>query len=192
MPPKARISGEMITDAAFEIVRTKGNEHLNARAIAESLSCSTQPILYYFHTVEEIRQAVFEKARRAFLDILFQDAEHTEVGFLKFCLRIVRFASREPFLFQFLFQCPSAGQMNLMEFLDSSDIGSFLSGISEETGISEEDLADIMLRMIAASHGLAGMTANGQMEYDAKLVRQILTGIWTDATAAFEEPDEPV
>ncbi len=189
MPPKARISGPMIVDAAYALVRGDGNEHLNVRAVAGALSCSTQPILYYFHSIEEIRQAVFVKAREEFLSFCFQE-EHTEVGFIRFCSRIVRFAAKEKNLFRLLFQCPQAGTMELDGLLDSDEIAAFLSGISEETGISEEDLAEIVIRMISAAHGLASMAANGQMEYDAKLIRQILAGLWSDAAAAFEDAEE--
>ena len=190
MPPKARISGPMIVDAAYALVRENGNEHLNVRAIAGALSCSTQPILYYFHSIEEIRQAVFLRAREEFLGSLFQEEEHTEIGLIRFCSRIVRFAAKEKHLFRMLFQCPQAGSMELDALLDSEEIALFLSGISDETGISEEDLAEIILRLISAAHGLASMTANGQMQYDGKLVRRILSGIWEDAAASFEDAEE--
>ena len=46
MPPRAKISKEMVTDASVEIIRKYGHESLNVRAIAEYLNCSTQPVLY--------------------------------------------------------------------------------------------------------------------------------------------------
>ena len=48
MPPKTRITKEMIINAGFEIVRFDGVEALNARNIASKLSCSTQPVMYCF------------------------------------------------------------------------------------------------------------------------------------------------
>ena len=62
MPPKAKITKEMIEDTAFEIVRKEGADKVTARSISEQLSCSTQPVLYYFSTVEEIKKAVYKKA----------------------------------------------------------------------------------------------------------------------------------
>lgn len=46
MPPKAKITKEMIVDAGVELVRESGIEHVNARAVAERLGCSTQPVMY--------------------------------------------------------------------------------------------------------------------------------------------------
>ena len=52
MPPKVRVTKEMVENASFEIIKRSGHESLSARAIAEYLGCSTQPVLYNFKTVE--------------------------------------------------------------------------------------------------------------------------------------------
>ena len=62
MPPKARITKEMILDAAIEVIRENGHENLNVRTIAQRLGCSTQPVLYSFKTVDEIREAAYQAA----------------------------------------------------------------------------------------------------------------------------------
>ena len=62
MPPKVKITKKMIEDASFEVIRRKGHENLNARTISEYLGCSTQPVLYSFKTVDEIREAAYEIA----------------------------------------------------------------------------------------------------------------------------------
>ena len=58
MPPKVKITKKMVADASFEVVRANGHENLNARTISEYLGCSTQPVLYTFKTVDEIREAI--------------------------------------------------------------------------------------------------------------------------------------
>lgn len=62
MPPKARISKEMIVEEAFQIARTEGADKITARSISQRLKCSTQPVPYYFKTVEEIKAAVYEQS----------------------------------------------------------------------------------------------------------------------------------
>ena len=54
MPPKAKVTREMILDAAFDLVRSEGQGALNVRALARRLVCSTQPILYNFATMEAL------------------------------------------------------------------------------------------------------------------------------------------
>ena len=59
MPPKVKITKKMVEDASIEVIRKHGHENLNARTIAEYLGCSTQPVLYSFKTVDEIREAAY-------------------------------------------------------------------------------------------------------------------------------------
>ena len=61
MPPKAKITKDMVIDAAFEVVRKTGAENINARTVSEKLNCSTQPVMYHFATIEELKKAAYEK-----------------------------------------------------------------------------------------------------------------------------------
>ena len=59
MPPRTKITKDMIINAAFEIIRDDGADMINARKIAEKLKCSTQPVLYQFKSMEKIKNAVY-------------------------------------------------------------------------------------------------------------------------------------
>ena len=56
MPAKAKVTKEMIIDAAFAIAREAGVENINARTVSERLHCSTQPVMYHFATMEELKR----------------------------------------------------------------------------------------------------------------------------------------
>ena len=62
MPPKVKITKEMVLNAAFEITRADGIEAINAKNVAAYLKCSTQPVMYNFATIEELKLAVFDQA----------------------------------------------------------------------------------------------------------------------------------
>ena len=53
VPPKAKVTKDMIIDAAFEVARESGVENINARTVAKKLNCSTQPVMYHFETIEK-------------------------------------------------------------------------------------------------------------------------------------------
>ena len=59
MPPKPKVTRNQIVAAAFELVRTQGHESLNVRTLAKALGCSTQPLLYWFDSMEEIRRETY-------------------------------------------------------------------------------------------------------------------------------------
>ena len=58
MPPKVKISKENIIAAAINLIRSEGTEAVNARTLAASLNCSTQPIFSNFATMEELQKEV--------------------------------------------------------------------------------------------------------------------------------------
>ncbi|MFB5520185.1 TetR/AcrR family transcriptional regulator [Enterococcus casseliflavus] len=62
--PKQRITKEMVVDAAFEIARKGGMEHMIVKNIAEKLGCSVQPIYSYCTNMEGLRTEVEQKARQ--------------------------------------------------------------------------------------------------------------------------------
>ena len=62
MPPKVKVTKEMVLNAAFEITRAEGIEAVNAKNVAAYLKCSTQPVMYNFATIEELKLAVFDQA----------------------------------------------------------------------------------------------------------------------------------
>ena len=62
MPAKAKVTKEMIVDAAFAIAREAGVENINARTVSKRLHCSTQPVMYHFATMEELKRTVYAKA----------------------------------------------------------------------------------------------------------------------------------
>lgn len=43
MPAIAKVTKEMIIDAAFETIKEMGAENINARTVSQKLGCSTQP-----------------------------------------------------------------------------------------------------------------------------------------------------
>lgn len=61
MPPKPKITKDMVIAAAFEVVRKAGAENINARTVSEILNCSTQPVMYHFATIEELKKVLVRK-----------------------------------------------------------------------------------------------------------------------------------
>ena len=108
MPPKVKITKKMVADASFEVIRANGHENLNARTISEYLGCSTQPVLYSFKTVGEIREAAYEIAD-GYHTMFIMPKDTDENPMLALGLNYVRFGQEEKNLFRFLFQTDKFG-----------------------------------------------------------------------------------
>ena len=56
MPPKAKITREMILNTVMDITRETGFETVNARSIAGKLHCSTRPLFTCYENMDELKQ----------------------------------------------------------------------------------------------------------------------------------------
>ena len=94
MPPKQHYTKEDILDAAFTLVQEEGLPGLSVRRIAERLGCSTAPVYTYCRDMEEVREAVMEKALRLLMD--FTDRSYTDDVFLNVGVGLLAYARENP------------------------------------------------------------------------------------------------
>ena len=188
MPPKARITKDMVADAAMEVIREKGYENLNARAVAEKLSCSTQPVLYSFATMEELKRAAYARADGFHTAYLLNTPPECD-PVLGIGLNYIRFAVEEPRLFRFLFQSGYVTENNLGEMIDSEELAPVITAMQEgarQDGceMTEKQVKDVFLTVALFAHGYASIIANNHLEYDEKLIAQHLERCWNGAVFA--------
>ena len=69
MPRKESITIEQILDTAFAMTREEGYASVTARKVAARAGCSTQPIFRVYKNMEELWDAVYDKAAVFFQDI---------------------------------------------------------------------------------------------------------------------------
>lgn len=103
MPPKIKITKENIIDAAFEIARKEGADKNTARHLAQQMKCSTQPVLYQFASVDEIRREVYQKVDDYHSKYIMNIEDDHGNPLLSIGMNYIRFAMEESNLFQFLF-----------------------------------------------------------------------------------------
>lgn len=183
MPPKVRITKKMVEDASFDVVRLKGHENLNARMIAEHLGCSTQPILYNFKTMDEIREAAYAIAD-AYHTQYIMPKETDENPMLALGLNYVRFGHEEKNLFRFLFQTDKFGGMNVDGLMQDPNLSGILDVMAGGLGCGTEEARDMFLTFFCVAHGLASLLANNSMEYDEGQSRKMLENVFYGMIAA--------
>lgn len=187
MPPKVKITPEMVIEAGFEIVRETGIESLNARNIAKRLNCSTQPVLYSFKTVEEIKRAVYERVDVFHTEYLMNIRDDDIM--LGIGLNYIRFAINEPNLFRFLFQSGYAKEHSLLEMIDSDELKPVIAAMGQAMETTEEKTKEIFLTIAMFAHGYASIIANNSLEFDEKLATQHLTNAYRGAVLAAKEEE---
>lgn len=187
MPPKARISKEMIIEEAFQIARTEGTERITARSVSERLMCSTQPVLYYFSTVEEIKAAVCQRANDYHTRWLM-DGEHDYGSpMLNIGMNYIRFAVEERNLFHLLFQSNEFSGTGLPDLLRSEELEPIVQVLRREAGVTAAEAKEIFTSIFVYVHGYASMFANNEMVYDEKLLVKSLTKVFYGVVYAARE-----
>ena len=183
MPPKVKITKEMVEDASFEVIRTKGHENLNARTIAEYLGCSTQPVLYTFKTVDEIREAAYALADSFHTEFIMP--KETDMNpMLALGLNYVRFGYEEKNLFRFLFQTDKFGGKDIGALMNDPGLSGILEVIAGGLKVDLEQAREMFLTFFCVAHGIASLLANNSMEYDEEQIRKMLENVFFGMAAS--------
>lgn len=183
MPPKPKITKEMVIDAAFDVVRETGWENINARTVAKKLRCSTQPIMYHFATIEELKKAAYLKADRYHSEYLM-NIESPQGAMLGIGLNYIRFALEEPQLFRFLFQSNFFAGTTLLEMIDAEELAPVLLAMQGAVGGSIEQVKEIFMTVFLFAHGYASIIANNSLKYDEKIIKSQLEMAYRGAKLA--------
>ena len=191
MPPKAKITKDMVIDAAFEIARTTGAENINARIVSEKLNCSTQPVMYHFSTIEELKKAAYEKSDHYHSEYLMNITNPQENVMLGIGLNYIRFAIEEPYLFRFIFQSGFAVENSLLEMIDSEELTPIISVMQKAMDMSIEQTKEIFITLALFVHGYASIITNNSLEYDEELIKMHLNRVYTGAILAAQEETPP-
>lgn len=187
MPAKAKVTKEMIIDAAFETARAEGVENVNARIVSQRLGCSTQPVMYHFATIEELKRAAYQKAGDYHTQYLMNIPETREDVMLGIGLNYIRFAVEEPNLFRFLFQSGFAVENSLLEMIDSEDLTPVISVMREAMNMSLQQTKEVFVTLALFVHGYASIIANNSLEYDEGLIATHLERVYKGSILAMRE-----
>ena len=190
VPPKTRITKDMIIDAAMDVAKRRGYENINARTVSERLQCSTQPVMYHFSTIDAMKRAAYALVDHLHSEKLMMIPPGQDPA-LGIGLNYIRFAVEEPQLFRFLFQSGYAEENNFLEMVDSEELIPVLTAMQEGAGLSMQKTRNVFITVALFAHGYASIIANNHLEFDEKLIAQHLERTWNGAVLAAVQEGNP-
>lgn len=168
-----KIKREDIVNSAFEIVKEKGMEGLNARDIAKKLNCSIQPIFYQFKTMEELKQAISKKIYEVYKKYLLS-GENTNTPYKSMGISYVKFAKDYPKLFKILFMQKT--EMNSTNFIQIDNLGDKVIQTGQKyTGLTSKKQKNFHLKVWIFTHGIASLIATGTLSLTDEEIDKIIT-----------------
>lgn len=179
MPPKSRISRQMIVDGGISVLRRVGILHLNVRAVAAELKCSTQPVMYHFATMEELKDEIYRQVDEYHTKYIMDvDFEHSSNPCIDISNNYIRFAVQEPHLFRFLFQTDRFANANLMDLVQSDSLAPVFESMAQMVQLTTEQAKTVFSATFLAVHGMASLLANNSMDYNEEFCSTIMENIF--------------
>lgn len=182
MPPKAKITKEMIIDAAFEITRESGIEAVNARTISEKLGCSTQPVMYHFKKIGDIKSAVWKKTDDYHTEYILNIQSNEPM--MDIGMNFIRFAVTEKNLFRLLFQSDGLVEKEVTDMVWTGSASPMLEVLMQTEHVDLEGARSIFSTIGFYVHGFASLLANNSMEYSEETARAMLKQVGIGARYA--------
>lgn len=175
MPPKVKITKEDIVGAAIELVRSNGEEAINARSVAAHLGCSTQPVFSNFATMDELMASVIHAAYERYLGFIKSEVASGEYPKYKaFGMAYIRFAKEEKELFRLLFMRDRSAE----EISPSPDFNESVQMIMQANDISLEAAQLMHFEMWACVHGIATMLVTSFQPLEWELISRVTSDVY--------------
>jgi AcrR family transcriptional regulator len=174
MPKPPIIPREEILNVAYRIVKTQGVEAATADAIAAQMGCSIRPIYYVYSTMDNLREAVLERAMKKYTEVL-RTERPGETKLKAIALNYIRFVKEYPHLFKFIFCTEHQNEVNFFDNSMDENRAYIVEHIIKECGITDVKKAeDLYNKLGVFCHGLATMILfKSAIVTDSEVVRFI-------------------
>ena len=184
MPPKVKITKEEIIQTTIDLVRTGGQNLINARAIASALNCSTQPIFSNFESMEDLEQSTIISVYKIYLNFINNEVESGKYPEYKaYGMAYIRFAKEEKELFKLLFMRDRSNE----DISISPDFEQSVTLIMNTNNVSYETAKLIHLEMWTCVHGIGTMLATSFIPLEWEVISQITSDVYHGIIAKYKE-----
>lgn len=172
MPRKVTIGKDMILENALQMLIEEGYAAVNVKSLSKRIGCSTQPLLWHFENMEDLRKELFVYAREYALKKASIQGKEGAEAFEHMGRAYIKMAMKEPNLFKFLYLGESAvsAPMSVMDMAGIESGGSMVEGISGQTGLTVQQTLSVIRNTIMYTHGIAAMIATGVFKASEKQI----------------------
>lgn len=176
MPRKESITEEMLLCAAFALAREQGIRNVTARKLAQKAGCSTQPIFRIYKNMEELSDAVFDRAAAYFSDFYGGYPKKWDTPFTSLAMAYISFARQEMNLFRMLFLAESPAKVSMYELINGGTNGFVRAELQKLKGLSAQKTGEIFSKMWIFIHGMACMALSGDFDLTADETVEMVEG----------------
>lgn len=179
MPPKSKFTRDEILSAAIQLVREQGIEAVTARELGEKLGSSARPIFTVFKNMEEVKEELLKKAKNLYREYVSEGLRE-ELAFRGVGSAYIRFACKEPKLFQLLFMSEQENGRDLEHILPVLDENykAILQSVQQPYGLDEDMAKRLYQHLWIYTHGIASLCATKVCNFSGEEIQTLMTEIF--------------
>lgn len=174
MPPKQKITKEMILRSSINLINSCGANKLTARNLAEEIGCSTQPIYSVFSNFQKLEEETADRAESIMLKHMLSYKDENS-PFLGLGMGYFEFACQNPELFRFLYM---TGKRKLILSVNGKWFNTMIDHMMGDAVIKTlpaESHKELLKDMSIYTHGLCtAMISNNVTEQEKLTFRKLL------------------
>lgn len=174
MPPKQKITKEVLLSHAFTIAEEQGIAAVTSRSVAKSVGCSIQPIFSQFPTMEELRQATFDYACDKFVSEILT-FENQPDFFSRVTKWVIVLARNKPNLFHLLYLSDGFRGNGFLEIMMNYESNQrMIEKMSEVYQLDINVCKDILMRSCLFLLGISTMICVNHMDFNDEQVAAMM------------------
>lgn len=174
MPPKQKITKDMLLEHAFQIADEQGIMAVTSRSVAKSVGCSIQPVFSQFPTMEELRQATFDYACNLFVNEVLA-FEHQPDFFSQVTRWVLDLARNRPNLFRLLYLSDGFKGDSFLEVMMGFESNKkMVSTMTELYRLDENTCKGILLRSCLFLIGISTMICVNSIDFSNEQVAEMM------------------
>ena len=179
MPPKSKFTRDEILLAAIQMVREQGIEAVTARELGARLGSSARPIFTVFQSMEEVKEELLKKAKGLYREYVSEGLRE-EPAFKGVGSAYIRFACREPKLFQLLFMSEQENGKDLEHILPVLDENYevILQSVQGPYGLDESIARRLYQHLWIYTHGIASLCATKVCHFSTEEIQTLMTEVF--------------
>lgn len=187
MPPKQKITKEMLLEHAFKIAEEEGISAVTSRSVAKAVGCSIQPVFSHFPTMEDLRQATFDYACDRFVEEVLVNENQPDF-FAKTTKWVLDLARYKPNLFRLLYLSSGFKGSNLVEVMMNFESNKrMLAKMTELYGFNENICKDILMRSFLFLVGISTMICVNNMDFSDEQAAEMMKKTVADMVRGAKE-----
>lgn len=159
--PKQKITKEMVVEAAFELARSEGMEHITVKNIAYKLNCSVQPIYSYCQSMDGLRQDIIKRSKEFIREYLSSYVNKNDF-FRSTGYAYVQLAKEEPNIFRMYILHKREDITSLEDLYRSETNPNMAEFIAEDLQISIEKARILHINMLIYTIGIGTILATAE------------------------------